>query len=102
MQVAAVKKQAAAAAAAAAEQMARNEEAHAAELGKIKSDATGAITTLMQVRAHVGGAVLARCATFKLCERAVSERCTNRDVQHLAGLARGAGACKSCWRAAEG
>lgn len=44
-----LKKQAAAAAAAAAEHLAQIEEAHAMELGKIKSDATNALTTLMQV-----------------------------------------------------
>jgi len=48
-QIANVKKQAVAASTAAAEQLARAEEAHAAELGRIKSEATNALTTLMQV-----------------------------------------------------
>ncbi|KAF5828929.1 hypothetical protein DUNSADRAFT_16821 [Dunaliella salina] len=52
-QIATLKKQAAAASNAAAEQMARAEEAHAAELGRIKSEATGAITTLMQENARL-------------------------------------------------
>jgi hypothetical protein len=51
VQVLAYKKKEAAASSAAAEQIARAEEAHAVELNRIKSDATGAITTLMQVGA---------------------------------------------------